>query len=139
MWLALGVGGGFNFLIENEDEGTRFEVEVLDGVGKMAFEICDGCKVALQDMFLHCGEIFFSFGKLLGMDGDKVWCIEVLGNVRDQEHGFDDIEQKEGLNAVHHVVWRVTSQFLGCDTIGPEDVMHKSGPLSDVAVAGFDE
>ena len=90
-------------------------------------------------MFLHCGEIFFSFGKLLGTDGDKIQHIEALGNVRDQKCCFSDVEWKEGLDAMRHVVWRVTSRFLCGDVISPENVMSKSRPLSDIAIADFNE
>ena len=53
--------------------------------------------------------------------------------------GFSYIKWKQGLDAVRHVVRGVTCGLLGHDVISPEDVMHKSGPLGDVTIAGFDE
>ena len=105
----------------------------------MVFEIGDRCEATLQESFMHRIKFVIAFGKLAGTDGDEVSCIEGLRNVRDHKHGFSYIKWKQGLNAMCHVVRGVTCGLLGRDTIGPEDVMHESGPLGDVAIAGFDE
>ena len=105
--LALGVRRRLDFLIQNKDEGAGLEVKVVNGVCETAFKVGNRRESTLQKTFMHGGEIFFMFGELGGTESDEVMGLHAVRDFGSHERGFSDVERKEGLSTMCHVVRRM--------------------------------
>ena len=103
------------------------------------FEVGDGRETTLQKSIVHRCKFIVLFGELTSTDGDEISSVKMLGNIQDHKGCFRDVEWEEWLDAMGHVVGRMTGRFLSCDAISPEDMMRECWPLCDVTVARFDK
>lgn len=106
---------------------------------KVAFEVSNGCESTLENPLVHEGEVFITFGKLVSADGDEFMSFKAVRDFGYHECHLRDVEQKEGLDTMSHVVWRVASQLVSSDKICPEDMVSKRRPLCNITIAGLYE
>ena len=105
----------------------------------MVAKLCLKSVIDATQPLRTCSCTMSSSSRLAAMNGYEVNSFKMLRNLRDNEGGFRNVEWKEGIDTMVHVVWRVTGRLLGNDAISPEDVVSESGPLRNVFVASFDE
>ena len=95
--------------------------------------------MGLVDVVLNSGKVVAALLELVGTDGEEVSSGKRFGEVRHKEGHHGDVERKDGLDAVSYKEGRVPGGFAGSNAVSPKNVGCRSWPLSDVALAGFDE
>src|SRR5258708_6708870 len=131
--LCLAVQGLFDSRVPDEDKCTGLEVEV-DNTRPMPFlELLKVSASRVGDEVLHPGKVFGSLRQLTCADSDKLFGrnAEVLG--WSEIGSFVDIERKEGVNTVDHVVGGVAGSSSDSNSLSPEDLREYFTPLRLVA------
>ena len=77
---------------------------------------------------MHSDEIVLTLLKLVCADCDEVGGGERPSKVRDKKHGKSNVERKEWLHAMGHVVWGVASGLASSHVVGPEGMQGNSRP-----------
>ena len=129
----------FYLLVTHEDELSGKKVEVLDRPGEPTFEFFKGGNPTPNNFLAHTFDIVRTLLELSGAHGDELFSGESGIGRRGEIGSFVEVERKEGLDAMYHIVGRHSGCFGDGDTFGPEDGWCDFNPLLLVAIRSLQE
>jgi hypothetical protein len=103
------------------------------------FELADGGKVALENVVVDGGEVFFVHLELVGPGGNELSGGERMCEIGDEKCHKSDVKRKEGFNTMSHVKGRVAGRPADGGTVSPKDMRSAGRPLGDIAFTSLDK
>ena len=115
--------------VPEENEGAGLEVEVDDSSSMTLLKLLKTSDLSVGDEVAHALQVIRPFGQLPSPKSDKIFGRHAEVLVGSEVSRLGDVERKERVDAMRHVIWRIACGSSNSNTFSPEDLRNGLSPF----------